>query len=76
MFSYNPGVARDSLVRINNHEVGAFRRGLTARPASLIVELAQAEVGNAEEYTVHDENCEEFATRMRYGSGWTSQVCD
>ena len=73
--SNTPGVARDSLVRINNHEVGAFRRGLTARPVSLIVELTQAEVGNVEEYTVHDENCEEFATRMRYGSGWSSQVC-
>ena len=74
MFLYKPGVAGESLVRINNHEVGAARRELTALPASLVVELAKAEVGNTEVYTVHDQNCEEFATRMRYGSGWSSQV--
>ena len=68
------GVADGDDVRINNHETGAWTRGLSARPPWGIVARAMAEVGKEEDYSVYELNCEEFATRMRYGEGWSSQV--
>ncbi|XP_030251458.1 phospholipase A and acyltransferase 4-like isoform X2 [Sparus aurata] len=37
------------------------------RPADDIVEEALGQVGNVMEYSVTSENCEHFATKMRYG---------
>ena len=61
-------------MRINNHEVGARDRGLSARTPGNIVALATAEVGNEEMYHYLNQNCEEFVTRLRYGVGWSAQV--
>ena len=67
-------VADGNGVRINNHEAGALRRLLSARPTHEIVKAALAEVGNQEDYSVYGQNCEEFATRMRFEVGWSAQV--
>ena len=68
------GVANGNGVRINNHEMGAFTRRLRARSPRDIVAAAMDAVGDEEDYSVYEQNCEEFVTRMRYGVGWSSQV--
>ena len=44
------------------------------RPADDIVEEALMEVGKMMEYSVTSENCEHFATKMRYGKAVSFQV--
>ena len=69
------GVADGKAVRINNHKAGAVTRGLSARsPQDIVCAAMKAVAVGEEDYSLYEQNCEEFVTRMRYGEGWSSQV--
>ncbi|XP_030252943.1 phospholipase A and acyltransferase 4-like [Sparus aurata] len=62
-------VAGDSEWKINN----ILDETHKPRPADIIVEEALGQVGNRMEYSVTRENCEHFATKMRYGKAVSFQ---
>lgn len=69
-------VADGDEVRINNLVVAAQRRNLEPFSGEKIVRRAKAELGQESSYDVIDNNCEIFATKCRYGRGFTTQPED
>ena len=65
-------VAGNSKWRINN----SLDKMYEPRSADDIVDEALGQVGNVMEYSVTRENCEHFATKMRYGKAVSFQVSD
>uniref|UniRef100_A0A671WQ94 LRAT domain-containing protein n=1 Tax=Sparus aurata TaxID=8175 RepID=A0A671WQ94_SPAAU len=63
-------VVGDNKWRINN----VLDKMYKPRPAHIIVEEALLEVGKMMEYFVLSENCEHFATKLRYGKAESIQV--
>ena len=73
-YNLSPDEAGKNRCRINNQTDLATELGLKVRPVKKILECVDATEGTIEPYDVMRFNCEEWATRMRYGRGWSSQV--
>ena len=68
-----PDVADGDPCRIDNQTSTANSLGLKARSVNTIVNCAKANVGIVEQFDAKSVNCEEWATRMRYGEGFSLQ---
>uniref|UniRef100_A0A8C5QQF3 LRAT domain-containing protein n=1 Tax=Leptobrachium leishanense TaxID=445787 RepID=A0A8C5QQF3_9ANUR len=75
----NQGIVRKQLVtdvaagrpyKVNNK----YDKRCAPRKPKEIVEAAENEVGNRKDYDVARNNCEHFATLMRYGKSFSDQV--
>ncbi|CAG2176045.1 unnamed protein product, partial [Oppiella nova] len=62
------------LCRVNNKEIQARQRGLTARPLDEVFADLEALEGQTMEYELTGLNCEFYCTLLKYGRGWSSQV--
>lgn len=67
-------VAGDDWVRINNHEELALVLGLSRRSRSTAVKAAVQNVGVTVPYSFLNKNCEYYATKWLYGTGFSTQV--
>ncbi|XP_056382944.1 phospholipase A and acyltransferase 2-like [Hyla sarda] len=65
-------VANGDIYRVNNKD-GKNRKPY---PPKIIVKRALEEVGELKEYSLTSYNCEHFATKLRYGTGFSDQVRD
>lgn len=63
-------VADGNIYRVNNKE----GKNKTPNPPEIIVQNALKQVGQIKEYKLTSDNCEHFATRLRYGDGFSDQV--
>jgi kelch-like protein 24/35 len=72
-------VAKECECRVNNMELAAEKRKLSAKPFHTIQENARNyfNIKNSKnnEYNVMEYNCEHFATYCRYGEGFSEQSC-
>ena len=60
--------------KIDNKEEQAEEKGLRARNPQGIVKECLALKGQTVDYSLLANNCEHFATKMRYGAAWSDQV--
>lgn len=67
-------VAGASLVRVNNKEVPALQRNLTALHPKLVVENAKQCLQQKVTHNVMSVMAEQFVTACKYGSGWSDQA--
>uniref|UniRef100_A0A8C5R401 LRAT domain-containing protein n=1 Tax=Leptobrachium leishanense TaxID=445787 RepID=A0A8C5R401_9ANUR len=63
-------VAEERPYRVNNK----YDKRCAPRKPKEIVEAAENEVGDLKKYNVVGNNCEHFATMMRYGKAFSDQV--
>lgn len=66
-------VAEGGGCRINNLTSAARSKNLTSFSQSEIVRRATSHIGEESDYNLIDHNCEVFATKCRYGTGFTCQ---
>ena len=67
-------VAGSSLVRVNNKEVPALQRNLTALHPKMVVENAKRCLLQKVPHNVMSVTAEQFVTSCKYGVGWSDQV--
>jgi len=67
-------VAGNSLVRVNNKEVPALQRNLTALHPKMVVENAKKRLQQMVSHNVMSVIAEQFVTSCKYGSGWSDQA--
>ena len=68
------GIARESLVRVNNKLVPAKSRGVKPKAAEETVRAARQNLGRTVLYNMITRNCEHYTTQWKYGLAWSDQV--
>uniref|UniRef100_A0A2R5L9R2 Putative phospholipase n=1 Tax=Ornithodoros turicata TaxID=34597 RepID=A0A2R5L9R2_9ACAR len=67
-------VAGYSAVRVNNKEVRAKERGLTALPVAAVLERACSILNREVDFNFLTRNSEYYVTEWKYGTGWSDQA--
>jgi len=67
-------VGGDSLVRINNKQVPARKRGLAPLKWKKMSQTLMKVVGQRVTYNILTRNAEHFVTEWKFGTSWSDQV--